>query len=57
LVIRVWVEHEHPLVARITVRGDVHADEESSTVVTGTEAAVGVVREWLAAFAGTGGDS
>ncbi len=45
------------MLARITGRGDVLAAAEASVVVTGTEAAIGVVREWLVAFERAGGDA
>lgn len=52
LVVRVWLEPAGDgLVARITGRRNVLTDDEEAVVVTGGEAAVGVVREWIAAFA------
>jgi hypothetical protein len=52
LVVRVWLEPAGDgVVARITARRNVLTDDEEAVVVTSGEAAVGVVREWIAAFA------
>jgi hypothetical protein len=51
LVIRAWKSPEHPcLVARITGRADLSRDEETTTVVAGSEAAAAYASGWLTAF-------
>lgn len=51
LVIRAWVEPgRRTLVARVTGRQDVEAEEETTVTVTGSEAALAVASDWLAAF-------
>jgi hypothetical protein len=58
LVIRVWLEPAGGgVIARITGRRDVLSADDETIVVTGDEAAVAVVRDWILAFEHASGDS
>jgi hypothetical protein len=51
LVIRAWVEPaDGTLVARLSGRTDVLADDETSVTVTGSDAVGQAVYDWLVAF-------